>query len=374
MKANKIPTICLIIPSLTLGGAEKQALLLARHIKKAGLGNPIIIGIGRPGILEAQLKRENIECISFGLTVGFHLKRWALWSRAVFFRRQIRALNPDLVIPLTYWPNLLGAFSCWGPRSPICMWNQRSIDGLLPFTMMERGVKSAVKRYASNSQHAADFIRKRHGLSASKTVDIIPNFIEDLDLSKIKSKPRANCPPRILMMANFFKGKRHDLVLNGLKIWEQANPNQEVELVFSGKAPGGNAIENAKALAFDLKLRSKVIFTRYTSIQSGLAEGVDIGLLATDSEGYSNSIMEYMLASLPVLVSDIPANREVLGAQLNNQLFGASPEEFACALQNLIEKKEDWSSMGQANRADLLSRHLEKAEKIWIQTLQNVLK
>jgi glycosyltransferase involved in cell wall biosynthesis len=74
------------------------------------------------------------------------------------------------------------------------------------------------------------------------------------------------------------------------------------------------------------------------------------------------------------LVSDIPANREVLGAQLDNQLFGPSPEEFASALQNLIEKKENWSFMGQANRADLLARHWEKAEQIWIQTLQNVLK
>ena len=365
MKSNKIPTICLIIPSLTLGGAEKQAVLLARFIKKEGLGRPIIIGIGRSGILEPQLKSEKIECISLDLMVGFHLKRWVLWSRAFFFRRKIRALNPDLVIPLTYWPNLLGAFSCWGPGSPICMWNQRSIDSLLPFTMMERGVRSAVKSYASNSQQAADFIRKRHGISASKRVDIIPNIIEDIDLSKIKSKPRSDSTPRILMMANFFKGKRHDLVLNGLKIWEQANPTQQIELIFSGRAPGGIAVENAKALAFDLKLRSKVVFARYPSIQSGLAAGVDVGLLATDAEGYSNSIVEYMLAGVPVLVSDIPSNREVLGKQIEHQLFEQNPAAFAQSLSLLMDQQGEWEQIGKQNRKEILERHAGCAEMAW---------
>lgn len=373
MKKNKLPIVCLIIPSLTLGGAEKQSALLARYIKSQALGRPIIVGIGRSGALKAQLKKENIECISVDLTVGFHLKRRILWSRAILFRRKIRALNPDLVIPLTYWPNVLGAFSCLGPASPKCMWNQRSIDSLLPHTMLERLARTAVKCYASNSQNAEEFIRNRHGIPAASVVEIIPNIIEEIDLKKIKSNPEAASNPRILMMANFFKGKRHDLVLNGLKIWEDENPNRQIELIFSGKAPGGMALETAKALAFDLKLRSKVGFARYPSIQSALSEGFHIGLLATDAEGYSNSIMEYMLAGLPVLVSDIPSNREVLGKQIEHQLFEQTAAAFAQSLSLLLERRSEWASLGRNNRMEILSRHSGHAEKAWGRIISKLL-
>jgi glycosyltransferase involved in cell wall biosynthesis len=39
----------------------------------------------------------------------------------------------------------------------------------------------------------------------------------------------------------------------------------------------------------------------------------DLGVLASNSEGSSNALAEYLLSGLPVVVADIPANRELLG-------------------------------------------------------------
>lgn len=80
--------------------------MLARFIKKEGLGRPIIIGIGRSGILEPQLKSEKIECISLDLMVGFHLKRWVLWSRAFFSQK-----NPGIKPRLGHSFNVLAKFA-----------------------------------------------------------------------------------------------------------------------------------------------------------------------------------------------------------------------------------------------------------------------
>lgn len=374
MSARKLPTIVIIIPSLTLGGAEKQAFLLAQCLVRNNVGRPIVVGIGKPGQLEDKLKEEGIEGISFNMGFGFQLSRRKMWMRAWQFRRKIRALNPDLVVPLTFWPNVLGAFSCVGPSSPVCMWNQRSVDATLPFSLLERLSKHSVSLYSGNSQTSAAFIQKRHHLPSKHKVTVLPNLISTESFGYEMDILKSDNGPRVLMMANFFPGKRQDLVLKGLKIWEDTYLDKGIDLVFSGKAPGGYFIEQIKALAFDLKLKSKVSFCQFSSFEAALEMGIDVGLLATDSEGYSNSIMEYMQAGLPVLVSDIPANREVLGAQWENQMFGPSPEDFAAALQNLIEKREEWISMGQANRADLLARHREKAEQIWLQTIQNELK
>ena len=370
---SKEPIILILIPSLTIGGAEKQAVLIAQRIRRHKLGKPIIVGLGRPGLLEAQLLNEGIASKSLNMSFGFHLSSIDLWFRALSVRRELRALNPKLLIPLTFWPNVLSAFSCLGPFSPACMWNQRSIDTNLPFSKLEKISRQAVSFYSANSIAAGNFINARHKLKESNSPIILPNLIST-QLEDFFSYKSSNVPIRMLMMANFFLGKRQDVVLQGLKCWEETQPESAIELVFSGKAPGGYFLEIIKAQAFDLNLKSKVKFCHYSSLTEALLEGVDVGILATDSEGYSNSIMEYMLAGLPVLVSDIPANREVLGEQTEHQLFGPTAAEFAQALQNLMDKKQNWDDMGKANREEILRRHSITAEEKWIQAIKKCLK
>lgn len=369
-----LPRIILVIPSLTLGGAERQAMQLARLIRDANIGIPVVVGIGRPGELQTELEKENIEHHSLQLSIGYHQNRTTLWKRAFTGRAELRALKPSLLLPFTYWPNVLSSFSSIGLWRIPCLWNQRSVDLGLPYSTLERVSRWGARNYAANSRAAANCISERHNLISKDTVNIIPNLIAENFKGVNKREKDHGATARMLMMANFFPGKRQDLVLQGLKSWEETQPEQAIELVFSGKAPGGYFLEIIKAQAFDLNLKSKVRFCRYSSLTEALLEGVDVGLLATDSEGYSNSIMEYMLAGLPVLVSDIPSNREVLGEQTEHQLFGPTAAEFAQALQNLMDKKQNWDEMGKANREEILSRHSITAEEKWIQAIKKCLK
>jgi glycosyltransferase involved in cell wall biosynthesis len=41
----------------------------------------------------------------------------------------------------------------------------------------------------------------------------------------------------------------------------------------------------------------------------------DVGLLTSQSEGSSNSLLEYMAMGLPAVVTDLPANRELVGGE-----------------------------------------------------------
>lgn len=48
---------------------------------------------------------------------------------------------------------------------------------------------------------------------------------------------------------------------------------------------------------------------------------MDAGLLCSESEGYSNAIVEYMQARLPVVASDVGGNAEAIEHGVTGYLF-----------------------------------------------------
>lgn len=83
----------------------------------------------------------------------------------------------------------------------------------------------------------------------------------------------------------------------------------------------------------------------------------DLYLSASHSDGSSVSLMEAMASGLPVLVSDIPGNREWVQPDENGWLF---PDGDATALEQAIlyayEQRERLARMGQAARKQAESR------------------
>ena len=87
----------------------------------------------------------------------------------------------------------------------------------------------------------------------------------------------------------------------------------DLKLHLVGKAPGGSKrLLEVKSLAFDLRLCENVVFHGVLSDVKAMLQQMDIGVLSTYSEGFSNAIMEYMDAGLPVVASAIAPNLEAL--------------------------------------------------------------
>ena len=70
-----------------------------------------------------------------------------------------------------------------------------------------------------------------------------------------------------------------------------------------------------------LGLSSSVSFAGQVRDVSGLLGATDVGVLSTFHEGMPNAVMEYMAAGIPVLATDIPGARELLGPISELQLF-----------------------------------------------------
>jgi glycosyltransferase involved in cell wall biosynthesis len=96
----------------------------------------------------------------------------------------------------------------------------------------------------------------------------------------------------------------------------------------------------------------------------GKIEGVDrfvkrchIGVLATFAEGISNSIMEYMAFGKPVVVSDVPGNRELVEEGITGYFVPVSkPFPMAEKIEILLKNSQLCEKMGAAGKEVILTR------------------
>jgi len=365
-----LPNYIIVITSLTVGGAEHQALQYALAIKRLAIGNPIIVSMGSTGLLTKQLEDLEISYTTYDTQQFFGLSRFRKIITLFGFARFIRALKPHTIIAFTHWPNLICG-SIWRTTGANrFFWNQRSVDSDIAVTLWERLAIFARPKYLSNGQAGLNFIANRHRLQ-NDDVQIIPNAVLVPPISKISASSKEQSVLNIIMVANFFPEKDYATLLQAIRNYLNRENSRKIMAHFIGSAPGNSpALLNMKALAFELQLENHVTFhDKKESINSFLL-AADIGILSTRSEGVSNAILEYMAYGLPVIATDILANREALGSQNEKWLYPVeNAEELANMLETLISSKERMA-LGQVNREYVIRRH---SLKVFEQRLEEVL-
>jgi glycosyltransferase involved in cell wall biosynthesis len=98
----------------------------------------------------------------------------------------------------------------------------------------------------------------------------------------------------------------------------------------------------------------RVRFLGKQSHIESLVNMFDIGVLATYTEGISNSIMEYMALAKPVVATDGGGTRELVVDKVTGLLVGAvDPGDMAAKIQFLLDQPEKAREMGQEGRKRL---------------------
>lgn len=347
--------ILVIIPSLTLGGAEKQALWYARIIKSLGIGNVKIIGIGREGELIDRLIHYKIDYETFRITQFTGTKKINKLTEIIKFALFLRKQKPDIVISFTLYPNILTGITYRYSGAKKCFWNQRSLDEQIPVSFFEKIAKKNKLSYISNSSTTKDFILARHRLKP-ETITIVPNVVESFTESN--KCQMSNVVFKMVMVANFYPEKDYTTVIKAIKTLVSTFPSKKIELYIIGKAPGASpALYQAKSLAFDLKLQDNVFFLPNDTDVTEVLTNVNVGIISSLSEGCSNSLLEYLSAGLPVAASDIPANREVI--KDSRQLFKPGSVESLVELLKFFINHKNLTEIGVENKKTINSNYSE---------------
>lgn len=140
--------------------------------------------------------------------------------------------------------------------------------------------------------------------------------------------------------------KNHQLLLTAFAIVRQALPN--AALVIIGDGVMRQALEEqTKAL----NLTESVFFLGDRTDIPALLAGLDIYVLSSDNEGYSMSLLEAAAAGLPLVVTAVGGNADIVQQDHNGLIVPPrDPKALAAALLQLLNDPPQAERMGSHSR------------------------
>jgi len=105
----------------------------------------------------------------------------------------------------------------------------------------------------------------------------------------------------------------------------------------------------------DLGVSDKVVFAGSRKDVYRLLGGFDVGINCSDSEGFSNSVIEYMMAGVPAVASDVGGNAELIEEGETGLLF---PPGDARSLAECVVRLLEDSAMASSIRRNARNKAL----------------
>ena len=156
----------------------------------------------------------------------------------------------------------------------------------------------------------------------------------------------------VVLVANLRDIKRIGDAIKAIATVSQAQPGSHLVLI------GGGDQGPYRGLAEFLGVADRVHFLGVRSDVRRVLALMDVGLLCSDSEGYSNAVVEYMQARLPVVASDVGGNSEAVEHAVTGFLYPKGDiGALSAHLIVLLEDSAAAHAMGEAGYQLAQRRH-----------------
>jgi len=185
--------------------------------------------------------------------------------------------------------------------------------------------------------------------------------------SHSRQKRVANSTTVIGMVARLNLIKDHQTLIKAFSILNKKFLDIELWLVGDGEEK-----ETLVSLTEELGILRNVIFWGKRSDIPELLGQMDIyAFSTTENEGFGIALIEAMAAILPVLASDVPACREVLGNGQAGLLFNQKdPQALAQVLEELVSSPENRNHWGQQAYQYAVNYHsIQDCARKWYEVL-----
>ena len=334
-----VKRVVFLLGNLELGGAERQALILARYMIEYEQADVEVWGLNHAGPVADICEQHGIKW----RVVPVELRKVA---------RLLREARPDILLPYTLIPNVVCGLVWQRTGARLCVWNQRD-EGIFEVEHQHRAAQQT-PLFISNSHAGARYLMEKLNVDQAK-VRVIPNGIEvtqpQLDRRAWRARLEIDETSFVAcMVANLHANKDHETLLKAWRLVVDRKPN--AILVLAGRHYG--AYESLVELTNDLGITGNVRFAGQVSDVAGLLSAVDLGVFSSRSEGCPNGVLECMAAGLAVVGTDIEGIRET-GIQ-----FLAPPanaERFAQIVLDLAHDPDLRATTGAANLSRIKERY-----------------
>lgn len=153
-------------------------------------------------------------------------------------------------------------------------------------------------------------------------------------------------------VADLFAVKRHVDIVDAFALVHGGYP--QAHLLFVGEGPMRAAIE---ARVRELQVGGKVHLLGSRSDVDVLLPALDVFVLASDTEGLSNAILEAQACGLPVIATRVGGNTDLVDADRGLLVAPRQPGALAESMRALLREPGLRERMGAAARASILRNH-----------------
>ncbi|MCK9561193.1 MAG: glycosyltransferase family 4 protein [Bacteroidales bacterium] len=354
---NNTKKILIAIPSFTYGGAENHGFVIAKVLKSMGY-KPVMFSFSKRTDAVLMYEKEGIACIQYDKPIliddAWYIKIYKAVQFIWFLRKQAihTVISKDFIANINF--GIVWKYS----NITQFYWGQSGSSYKPNIAKLEKKAVSNCQHFICNSAWVKKAFINHYSLQHKVSqMHVIHNAVFERPVQKNREQWRTKLQIEhdavvFTMTANFFPEKDYETLLYAFRKLLDKNENTKIYLIIAGNAPGISPEKlRMKALAFDLKLQDTIRFIDATPDVFGLYAASDVGVLSTLSEGFSNSLLEYMWCGLPVVATDIPPNREALPQECHSFLFEPkNVEDCAEKLNMFVENATMRIDVGNVNK------------------------
>ena len=360
------------------GGTEKQLYLLASSLNSKFF-RPMVVQLSPNDLALSKPMTREIAQI-------FHLPTKKFYSPhgvCQFYRLSRLAKKNKVNIIHTFFEKseVMGWFVGRLAGIPIWVTSRRDL-GFKRGKIYERIFRLTAKdckRCVANCYAVKNWVVQEEGFPSDK-VDVIYNglfFSDDKgnvqENSLRKGLGFGNKTSLVGMIANFnFEIKGHVYFLGAAKKILEKIP--EVKFILVGDGPLKPRYEE---VARELGIHRNVFFLGNRADVPDIISILNISVLSSTSEGFSNVILESMAAGKPVVATNVGGSKEMIQDGVTGYLVPPSDSQsMAAAIINLLQNPDKAIAMGSAGREVVKDRFtvetmVKKYEELYFSLLKN---
>jgi glycosyltransferase involved in cell wall biosynthesis len=338
----------LIIGQLSIGGAEKQVVLLARGLRERGIDSSVWVLFGDTETCHRDaLRRDGIRVVDLGLR-PYRDPRQALpnFARLAGMTMRLRRERPDVVHAFLYHSYITGAPVARMARIPVFVAGRRSLGNFRESRPVALAAERLTTRFTdlilANAEAVAVDAVRRAQVRGDK-VEVIYNGLPEQAFAPVPPAIIQTADPVVLCVANLKQCKGHRYLLEAVdRLRANGHP---CTLLLAGKGPERQSLERQAA-----RLRIDVRFLGQCQDVCPLLARADVVALPSLEEGMSNAVMEAMAAGRPVVATSVGGTPELLTGR-GLLVAPADPAALAEAIGRVLADHGLAARLGEAGRS-----------------------
>ncbi|MDA1179290.1 MAG: glycosyltransferase [Planctomycetota bacterium] len=330
-------------------GTEGHLLRLIRGLDRSRFSPRLIVLQSSQWLYRVQDDRVPVDCLEF--QSFSRLRDWNCLGR---LSRHFRQYSTQIVELHFTDAHFLGSLAARQARIPVVISCRRDLghQHTSKSLLMTRFANPWISRFLANSHLVAERMSQREGVARHR-FDVIPNGV---DLAAFDLHTQREPSPEFLQAT---QGKRIVTLLANLRpvknvqgflaaAQQVASIIPDVCFVILGQGEQADAL---RAQAEQLGIARSICWMGSVTNPAAYLAHSHVGCLTSHAEGFSNAIVEYMAAGIPVVATRVGGAEEAIVEGITGHLVDPNDmPRLAQCIANLLQDETRRSTMGRASR------------------------